>query len=103
MGLKDLKPSPGEGRGVGLGCLLSLLLHVGALVAVGVGGAAIAPPDGALLVVPFLAAIGLAQWIYLGPAAWLMRRRGAMALFKGILISGGLLTLGSTLCYGGMG
>jgi hypothetical protein len=103
MRLKTLKPAPGEGRGVAGGCLLSLPLHLVALIAIGVIGTAIERQEGALLVLPFLAFIGLLQWIYIGPAAWLLRRRGSTAVAKGVVISGGLLMLASTLCYGGMG
>jgi hypothetical protein len=103
MGLKALKPSPGEGRSVALGFFLSLLLHPVALVAIGIIGTGIDRREGALLVLPFLAFIGLTQWFYIGPAAWLFRRRGATAVAKGLVIGGGLVTLGNTLCYGGMG
>ena len=103
MALKDLKPAPGEGRRVAGGFVLSFFLHVAALIAIGVIGASIDPQEGYLLIIPFLAAIGLAQWIYLWPSAWLLRRRGSIALAKGVLIGGGVVTLGSTVCYGGMG
>ncbi len=103
MGLKALKPAAGEGRGVAGGCLLSLLLHPVALVVIGIIGSAIDRREGALLVLPFLAFIGLTQWLYVGPAAWLLRWRGRMAIAKGVVIGGGLVTLASTLCYGGMG
>ena len=103
MALKDLKPAPGEGRGVAGGFILSFALHIPALIAVGVIGSFIDPKEGYLLFLPFLAAIGLAEWIYLYPSAWLLRRRGATAIAKGILIGGGVVTLGSTVCYGGMG
>ena len=101
MGLKALKPAAGEGRGVAVGVLLSLLLHPVALIVIGIIGAGIDRSEGALLVLPFLAFIGLTQWIYLGPAAWLLRRRW-VAIAKGVVIGGGLVTLGSTLCYGGL-
>jgi hypothetical protein len=103
MGLKALKPAAGEGRGVARGCLLSVLLHPVALIVIGIIGTAIDRREGALLVLPFLAFIGLTQWVYLGPAAWLLRRRGTTAVAKGVVIGGGVVTLGSTLCYGGMG
>jgi hypothetical protein len=103
MALKDLKPAPGEGGGVAGGFVLSFFLHVPALIAVGVIGASLDSQEGYLLVLPFLAAIGIAQWIYLWPSAWLLRRRGSIAIAKGVLIGGGLVTLGSTVCYGGMG
>ena len=102
-GLKALKPSPGEGRGVFRGFLLSLVLHPLALLVIGIIGGAIAPPDGALLVLPFLAFIGIAEWIYLGPIAWLLRRRGSTATAKGVVIGGSLVTLASAICYGGIG
>jgi len=98
-----LKPSPGEGRGVFRGFLLSLVLHPLALLVVGIVGASFAPPEGALLVLPFLAFIGIAEWIYLGPVAWLLRRRGSTATAKGVVIGGSLVTLGSAICYGGIG
>jgi len=101
--LKALKPSPGEGRGVFRGFLLSLVLHPVALVVIAIIGAAIEPREGALLVLPFIAFIGIAQWIYVGPAAWLLRRRGSTALAKGVVIGGSLMTLASAICYGGMG
>lgn len=103
MGVKDLKPVPGEGRGVALGVIVSVVLHAAALVVIAIIGTAIGGREGALLTLPFIALVGLTQWIYLGPAAWLLRRRGAAAMAKGVVIAGGLVTLGSTLCYGGMG
>ena len=103
MGVKDLKPVRGEGRGVALGVILSVVLQVAALVVIAIIGTAIGGREGALLTLPFIALVGLTQWIYLGPAAWLLRRRGAAAMAKGVVIAGGLVTLGSTLCYGGMG
>ena len=102
MGLKNLKPAPGEGRGVTGGFVLSFFLHLLALIAVGIIGGSI-EQEGYLLVLPFIAFIGAAQWVYIWPAAWLLRRRGRVAIAKGVLIGGGLVTLGSTVCYGGMG
>ena len=103
MALKDLKPAPGEGGRVAGGFILSFLMHIPALIAVGVIGSFIDKNEGYLLFLPFIAVIGLAEWIYLWPSAWLLRRRGATAIAKGILIGGGVVTLGSTVCYGGMG
>ena len=103
MGLKALKPAPGEGRGVARGFLLSLLLHPAALLVIGIIGSWMDRREGALLVLPFLALIGITQWLYIAPAAWLLRRRGSTAVAKGVVICGGLVTLASTLCYGGMG
>ena len=102
MALKDLKPVSGETRGVILGVLLSLLLHLVAFIAIIAVGTAIDRNEGALLALPFLVSIGLSQWIYIGPFAWLLRRRRT-GMAKGLVISGGLLTFASTLCYGGMG
>src|SRR5262245_57096824 len=103
MGLKALKPAPGEGRGVALGVHISLFLHPIALIAVAMIGGALYGREGPLLVLPFMAFIGVTQWIYVGPVAWLLRRRGSAAAAKGVMIAGGLGTLLSTLCYGGMG
>jgi len=100
--LEDLKPVSGETRGAVLGVLLSLLLHLVAFVAIIAVGTAIDRNEGALLALPFLVSIGLSQWIYIGPIAWLLRRRQT-GMAKGLVISGGLLTFASTLCYGGMG
>ena len=102
MPLKDLKPVSGETRGVILGGLLSLLLHLTAFIAIIAVGTAIDRNEGALLALPFLMSIGLSQWIYIGPFAWLLRRRRT-GIAKGLVISGGLVTFASTLCYGGMG
>lgn len=102
MKLTALKPDPGEGRGVARGFLLALVLHPVAFVVIAIIGASIAR-DGALLVLPFLMFVGITQWIYIGPAAWLLRRRGSTAMAKGVAIAGALVTLASTLCYGGMG
>ena len=55
------------------------------------------------LILPFLAFIGIMEWIYLGPVAWLLRRRGSTATAKGVVIGGSLVTLGSAICYGGIG
>ncbi|HEX7793164.1 MAG TPA: hypothetical protein VF456_02380 [Vicinamibacterales bacterium] len=102
MALKDLKPVAGETRGAILGALLSVLLHLVAFVAIMAVGTAIDGNEGALLVLPFLVSIGLSQWIYIGPAAWLLRQRST-GMAKGLVISGGLVTFASTLCYGGVG
>jgi hypothetical protein len=103
MGLKALKPAPGEGRGVAKGVVLTLFVHVVAFVVIGIIGASIDPQEGALLVLPFIAFVGVTQWIYLGPVIWLLRRRGSTAVMKGVVIAGGLATLGTGLCYGGIG
>jgi hypothetical protein len=102
VALKDLKPVAGETRGVVFGALLSVLLHLVALIAIMAVGVANDGNEGALLVLPFLVSIGLSQWIYIAPAAWLLRRRST-GMAKGLVISGGLVTFTSTLCYGGMG
>src|SRR5947207_1674433 len=99
MRLENLKPASGEGRGVAGGFLLSLCLHPLAMIAIGIIGNSIDRQEGALLVVPFLAIIGIAQWIYVWPAAWLLRRRGSNAVAKGVVMGGGLVTLVSALCY----
>ena len=103
MGLKALKPAPGEGRGVAKGVFLSVVLHLVAFIVIAVIGASIEPQDGALLVLPFIAFVGVTQWLYLGPVIWLLRRRGSTAVAKGVMIAGGLATLGTGLCYGGIG
>ncbi len=103
MRLKDLKPATGEGGRVGLGFLLTFVLHFIAFVVVAMIGGAVDPHEGALTVLPFLALIGIAQWLYLGPVIWWLRRRGSIAVMKGVTIGGGLMMLGNGLCYGGMG
>jgi len=103
MGLKALKPAPGEGRGVVRGLVLTFFLHVGVFIAIGIIGTSIDRQEGGLLVLPFIAFVGITQWIYLGPVAWWLRRRGSIATMKGVLIAGGLATLGTGLCYGGIG
>jgi hypothetical protein len=101
--VKALKPLPGEGAGVVRGVLLALILHPVAWTVVGIAGTAIDRREGALLVLPFVVLIGVTQWLYLGPAAWLLRRRGRTAAAKGVVIAGGVVTLASSLCAGGMG
>src|SRR5262245_3159997 len=101
MKLKNLKPAPGEGRGVTLGVVLSFFLHPVAIIAVALVGSAI-ESGGGLIALPFLAFIGATEWIYLLPAAWLLRRRGKAAIAKGVLIGGSLVLLLCTLCYGGI-
>jgi len=104
MGLKALKPVAGEGRGVALGFVLTFFLHVIAFMAIAIVGTVIeGRQDGALLVLPFLALIGLAQWFYLTPAAWLFWRRGWTGTAKGVVIAGGLMLLLNGLYYGGLG
>ena len=98
-GLKTLKPAPGERGGVTRGVVLSLVLHPIALITGAFIGQAMHPPDGALLVLPFLVLIGVTQWIYLGPVAWLLRRRGSTVMAKGVMVGGGLVTLASVLVY----
>jgi hypothetical protein len=102
MRLKALKPAAGEGRGVIRGVLLSFVLHPVALIVIAIIGTSIDRNEGALLVLPFLAFTGVTEWIYLGPAAWLLRRRGSVAVAKGVVIGGALVTLLNTLCYGGI-
>ena len=101
MSLKTLKP--GEGRYVVVGFVLSFFLHLVALVGIGIVGSWIEPRDGALLVLPFITFMGVTQWIYLGPAAWLLRWRGSTALATGVLIAGGFVTLANALYYVGFG
>lgn len=102
MGLANLKPAAGEGRGVAGGVLLSVLLHPAALVLVGMLGSWIDPRDGYLLVVPFMAVLGVTQWTYLGPTAWILRRRGWVATAKGVMIGGAFVALITLLGYGYM-
>ena len=103
MGLKALKPAPGEGRGVARGFFLTFFLHLAAFILIGIIGTSIDRQEGYLLVLPFIAFVGITQWIYLGPVAWWLRRRGSIATMKGVMIAGGLATLGTGLCYGGIG
>ena len=102
MAFKALKPAPGEGRAVAGGFFLSLFLHPVALVVIAIIGASI-ETGGALVVLPFLAFIGLTQWIYIGPAAWWVRRLGSSAMAKGVVLGGCFVALVNTLCYGGIG
>jgi hypothetical protein len=101
MGLKALKPAPGEGRGVAGGFILSLFLHPVAVIVMAIVGGLLAR-EGALLFVPFLALIGLTQWIYIAPLAWWVRRIGSPAMAKGLVLGGCLVALVNTLCYGGI-
>jgi hypothetical protein len=103
MELKALKPVAGEGRGVVLGFVLTFFLHLVAFMAIAIVGTVHSGPDGALLVLPFLALIGIAQWFYLAPAAWLFWRRGWTGTAKGVVIAGGLMLLLNGLYYGGLG
>src|SRR4029453_17548013 len=96
-----LKPAAGEGRGVARGVVLSVLLHPAALILIGIIGSAFDRNEGALIALPFLVLIGLTQWLYLGPVAWLLRRRGSTAAAKGVVIGGSVVTLASGLCFGG--
>ena len=100
--MNDVKPVSSEGPGVALGVILCLCLHLAALIVVAIIGTAIGGREGALLTLPFIAFVGLTQWIYLGPAAWLLRRRGARAVAMGVVITGGLVTLVNAIGYGGM-
>jgi len=100
--LKRLKPAPGEGRSVFRGVLLSLLLHPVAFIVIAIIGASI-ERGGEMLALPFLVLVGVTEWLYLAPAAWLFRRRGSPAVAKGIVIGGVVVTLASGLCYGGIG
>src|SRR5262249_104615 len=103
MGLRALKPAPGEGRGVARGFFLTFFIHLAAFIVIGIIGTSIDRQEGGLLVLPFIAFVGITQWIYLGPIAWWLKRRGSIATMKGVLIAGGLATLGTGLCYGGIG
>jgi len=103
MGLKALKPAHGEGRRVALGFFLTFVLHFVAFIVIAIIGTSIEKQEGMLLVLPFIAFVGITQWIYLGPVAWLLWRRGSRAVVKGLVIGGGLMTLGTGLCYGGIG
>lgn len=102
MGLKTLLPARGEGRGVTRGVLLSLLLHPLALIAVGLIGSRIDRRDGYLLVLPFLAFLGIAQWIYIAPMAWWLRRRQAPTMAKGVVLGACAVTLLDVVVYGGI-
>jgi hypothetical protein len=87
MTLEALKPERGEGCGVIRGVLFSIVLHPIAWIVVGIIGTAIQRQEGSLLVLPFIALVGLTQWLYLGPAIWWLRRRGSTAAAKGVLIN----------------
>lgn len=102
MAFRDLMPGPDEARGVAIGFILSFFLHPIALIAVALIGTAIEPASGGLIALPFLAFIGVTQWLYVLPIFWLLRRRGRRALAKGVLIGGALVFLASSLCYGGL-
>jgi hypothetical protein len=101
--LRALKPNPGEGRGVALGCLASVALHFLALIVVAILGGMFLGNEGSYLALLFLALIPVTQWIYLAPFAWLLGRRGSAAIAKGIWLSGSLVVLLVALCWGGMG
>ena len=88
MAFRDLMPGPDEARGVAIGFILSFFLHPIALIAVALIGTAIEPASGGLIALPFLAFIGVTQWLYVLPVFWLLRRRGRRALAKGVLIGG---------------
>ncbi len=103
MRFGDLKPAPGEAEGVARGAVLSLVLHPIALVAVAIAGAAIDARDGALIVLPFLAFIGLSEWVYLAPVAWLLRRRGKIVAAKGVVMAGMAIAVANVLFYGAVG
>ena len=102
MAFRDLMPGPDEARGVAIGFILSFFLHPIAVIAVALIGTAIEPASGGLIALPFLAFIGVTQWLYVLPVFWLLRRRGRRALAKGVLIGGALVFLASSLCYGGL-
>ena len=102
MRLKALKPAPGEGAHAASGCVLGFFLHLPAFIAVGMIGNWLDRGEGTLILIPFLALLGFTQWIYLGPAAWLLRRIGAGPAAKGVVIGGAVVTLGNILFYGGV-
>jgi hypothetical protein len=102
MGLKDLKPAPGEGSRAANGCVLAFLLHLPAMIAVVIIGDWLDRGEGTLFLIPFLALLGFTQWIYLGPTAWLLRRIRAVPAAKGVVIGGAIVTLANVLFYGGL-
>jgi hypothetical protein len=46
--------------------------------------------------------LGLAQWVYVAPAALFARSRGWRAVAKGLWIGGAIGTLLTGLCWGGL-
>jgi hypothetical protein len=89
------------------GLALTLGLHVAAgiavLIAAGIAGALQPRSETALaIVIIFLAGLGLWQWLYVAPVAWIARRAGFAGLAKGLWIGGALGTLLAALWYGGM-
>jgi hypothetical protein len=94
-----LKPAPSEGREFVRGVLFGFFLQPVALIAIALIGSLIAPPDGALFVLPFIVLIGVTQWIYLAPFAWWLR--GSKGMAKGILASGAVMSLVNALFWGG--
>jgi hypothetical protein len=102
MGITALKPAAGDGPGIALGVFLSLVLHFVAFIAVAMIGDAMDPRQGAYFVLPFLVFIGIAQWPYLAPFAWLLWRRGWTGTAKGVIIAGVLLLIFNGLFYVGL-
>jgi hypothetical protein len=95
-----------EGAAVLGGLALTGVLHVAASIAViAIGSASTKSQhsEGALVVLFFWAAIGIAQWVYMLPAALIARRAGWTGVAKGLWIGGALGTLLTALCWGGMG
>lgn len=88
----QLRRNPGTGlNGVGgalLGLALSVLLH-----------ALLAGPMNHL-VRPALAYVGLTQWLYLTPAAWLAGRAGYPMVRRGLLLGGASTLLLNAVAYG---
>lgn len=89
------------------GLLLTLGLHVAAIVLVLIAQAIVSqahpgPEAGLATFVLFFVGLPLWQWLYVAPAALIARRAGFAALAKGLWIGGGLGVLLAGLWFGGM-
>ena len=73
-----------EGRDLGVGCLLTLLLNLVLFIALA----------------DLTRYVGFYQWLYLLPAAVLAAHRSRPKLVQGMLTAGALTLLLNALCFG---
>lgn len=97
-------PAKNQAPGVVGGLVLTPVLHVVAtLVVTLVAATGVLGPSGTYAIPGFWLVLGLAQWVYMAPAALGARALGWPGVAKGLWIGGALVTLIQGLCWGAIG
>jgi hypothetical protein len=92
------KPIPLAAGCLGTGCLHVVV----SLVVMGVGSALLGR-EGPLIVLPFWLFLGVAQWIYLAPAALALNRLGHAATARGVWLGAWLVVVLNVVYWAGLG